>query len=63
MKIADRILVVTDILLGALHSDAIITGLEATAVRKLLADLLLTTPANLPADVEAANSGISHSPF
>ena len=52
MKIAERILVITDILLGALHSDATITGLEATAARNLLAELLLTTSSELPEHVE-----------
>ena len=52
MKIADRILVITDILLAALHSDATISGQEANAARALLADLLLTKADELPEHVE-----------
>ncbi len=52
MKVADRILVITDILLAALHSDATMNGIEADAARKLIADLLLKKRDSLPAEVE-----------
>lgn len=52
MKVQDRILVITDILLGMLYADATFSGSENRAVRALLADLLLTTPAHLPPHVD-----------
>ena len=53
MKVRDRILVITDLMLGALYSDATMTGEEEGAVRELLAKLLLCTPDTLPAEVDA----------
>ena len=58
MKIHDRILVLVDLFMGALHSDDRFTGEEAVAIRRLLHDLLLTgseaTEGDpLPSDVEA----------
>lgn len=52
MKIRDRILVITDVMLGALYADATMTGEEDRAVRELLAKLLLCTPATLPEHVD-----------
>lgn len=53
MKLAERINIVTDILLAALHADKAMSGQEAKAARKLLADLLLTTPDALPGSLES----------
>jgi len=52
MKIRDRILVITDLMLGALSSDATLTGEEEGSVRELLAKLLLCTPETLPPEVD-----------
>ncbi len=52
MKVRDRILVITDLMLGALYADATMTGDEDRAVRELLSKLLLCTPATLPAHVD-----------
>lgn len=52
MKIRDRILVITDLLVAALHCDGTILGEEDAMARKVLADLLLTTPDDLPAEVD-----------
>lgn len=52
MKVRDRILVITDLMLGALHADATMTGEEERAVRELLAKLLLVTPEALPEPVD-----------
>ncbi len=52
MKIKDRILVITDLMLGALYADATMTGEEDRAVRETLAKLLLVTPDTLPAEVQ-----------
>ena len=51
MKLRDRILVITDILVAALYCDGTIMGEEDHAARQLLADLLLTTPDELPPPV------------
>lgn len=51
MKERDRILVLTDLFLGALWADDEFTDDERDAVKRLLADLLLVTPENLPATV------------
>ncbi|MBZ0119854.1 MAG: TerB family tellurite resistance protein [Sandaracinaceae bacterium] len=48
----DRILTLTDLLLGALYADHEFTADEQRAVRQLLADLLSVTPDTLPANVE-----------
>jgi hypothetical protein len=53
MKVRDRILVITDLMLGALYADATMTGEEEGAVRDLLAKLLLVTPDALPPEVDA----------
>jgi uncharacterized tellurite resistance protein B-like protein len=53
MKVRDRILLLTDLLLGAVHADATMTGEEEGAVRELLGKLLLTPPDALPPEVEA----------
>jgi len=52
MKVRDRILVITDLMLGALYSDATMTGEEEGAVRELLAKLLICTPETLPPAVD-----------
>jgi hypothetical protein len=52
MKVRDRIRVITDILLGAAHSDAAITDEESRAVREVLGELLLCAPDALPIDVD-----------
>jgi uncharacterized tellurite resistance protein B-like protein len=52
MKVADRILVITDLLVGALYADRSMTGEEDEAARRLLADLLCTTVDALPAHVD-----------
>ena len=52
MKVADRILVITDLFLGALYADATMTGEEDRAAREVLADLLLTSPDALPPHVD-----------
>ncbi len=53
MKIRDRILVITDLMLGALYADATMTGEEEQSVRELLAKLLLCAPDTLPDEVDA----------
>jgi uncharacterized tellurite resistance protein B-like protein len=50
-KIEDRILVITDLLLGAAYADDKLAGKEEAAVRKLLGELL--SGAQLPAEVDA----------
>jgi len=52
MKVRDRILVLTDLFMGALWADDEFSEDEQKAVRVLLADLLLVTPDTLPASVE-----------
>lgn len=52
MKVRDRILVITDLMLGALYADATMTGEEDRAVRDVLAKLLLTKPETLPEHVD-----------
>ncbi len=52
MKVRDRILVLTDLFLGALWADDEFSDDEQKAVRKLLADLLLVSPNELPEAVE-----------
>lgn len=59
MKVRDRILVITDLMLGALYADATMTGEEERAVRELLAKLLLCTPDALPPHVDARIRGFS----
>jgi uncharacterized tellurite resistance protein B-like protein len=52
MKVRDRILVITDLLLGALYADATMTGEEDRAVRELLGKLLICPPDALPPHVD-----------
>lgn len=52
MKVRDRILVITDLMLGAIYADATMTSEEDFAVRELLAKLLLCTPDTLPPEVD-----------
>lgn len=52
MKVRDRILILTDLFMGALWADDEFSEDEQKAVRELLADLLLVTPQTLPAQVE-----------
>jgi len=52
MKVRDRILVITELMLGAIHADATMTGEEERAIRDMLGELLLTTPDALPPEVE-----------
>ena len=52
MKVRDRILVLTDLFMGALWADDEFSEDEQKAVRTLLADLLLVTRDTLPPDVE-----------
>ena len=52
MKVRDRILVITDLLIAAIYCDGTMMGSEDNAARELLADLLLTTPDDLPAEVD-----------
>ena len=59
MKVRDRILVITDLMLGALYADATMTGEEDRAVRELLAKLLLCKPSELPEHVDARIRGFS----
>ncbi|AKF03909.1 hypothetical protein [Sandaracinus amylolyticus] len=59
MKVRDRILVITDLMLGALYADATMTGEEDRAVRELLAKLLLCPPDALPEHVDARIRGFS----
>jgi uncharacterized tellurite resistance protein B-like protein len=49
-SIQDRIMVVTDLLLGAVYADDKLEGQEEVAVRKLLGELMAGKP--LPADVD-----------
>lgn len=52
MKVRDRILIITDLLVAAIHVDGTMMGEEDRAARKLLADLLITTPDELPQEVD-----------
>jgi hypothetical protein len=52
MKVRDRILVITDLMLGALYADATMTGDEDRAIREILGKLLLTGPDALPPHVD-----------
>jgi uncharacterized tellurite resistance protein B-like protein len=52
MKVRDRILVVTELMLGAVYADGTFTGEENEDLRKLLAMLLLCTPETLPTEVD-----------
>ena len=63
MKVRERILVITDLVLGALHADAAMTEGEERALRELLAKLLLTTPEKLPPHVDAHIRAFSPSSF
>lgn len=59
MKVRDRIVLITDLMLGALYADATITDEESGAVRELLAKLLLCKPDALPPEVEARLTSFS----
>ena len=50
-EIPDRIFLVADLLMGAVHADGALEGREEAAVRRLLATLLGDAP--LPKDLEA----------
>lgn len=63
MKVRDRILVITDLMLGALYADATMTGEEEGAVRELLAKLLLTTADALPEQVDQRIRGFTLASF
>lgn len=52
MKVRDRILVLTDLFLGALWADEEFSEDEQRAVRRLLGDLLIVPPDELPTPVE-----------
>ena len=52
MKVKDRILVITDLMLGALYADATMTGEEDRAVREMLGKLLVCKPDGLPPEVD-----------
>lgn len=52
MKVRDRILVITDLMLGALYADATMTGDEDRSIRDMLGKLLLTSPDALPPHVD-----------
>lgn len=52
MNVRDRILVLTDLFMGALWADDEFSEDEQKAVRALLADLLRVTPATLPKQIE-----------
>ena len=52
MLARDRILILTDLFLGALWADDDFSADEQRAVRQLLADLLDVTPSTLPDKVE-----------
>ncbi len=52
MKVRDRIHVITDLLIAAIYCDGTMMGEEDEAARQLLADLLLTTPDELPTEVK-----------
>lgn len=52
MKVRDRILVITDLMLGALYADATMTGDEDRSIREILGTLLLTGPDALPPHVD-----------
>jgi uncharacterized tellurite resistance protein B-like protein len=52
MKVRDRILVITELMLGAVYADGTFTGEENQDLRKLLAMLLLVTPETLPPEVD-----------
>ena len=52
MSVRDRILVLTDLFLGAVWADDEFTEGEQRAVRALLAELLLVKPDELPEAVE-----------
>lgn len=57
MKIRERILLLTDILIAAIYSDGTMMGEEDSAARQLIADLLITSPDDLPPEVDARIRG------
>lgn len=52
MKVRERIHTITELLCAAIYSDGTMMGEEDTEARRVLADLLLTTPDELPAEVD-----------
>lgn len=52
MKVRERIHVITELLCAAIYSDGTMMGEEDQAARRVLADLLLTTPDQLPEAVD-----------
>lgn len=52
MKVRERILVITDLLVAAVYCDGTMLGEEDEAARNLIADLLLISPEELPPEVD-----------
>lgn len=52
MKVRERILVITDLLVAAVYCDGTMLGEEDEAARNLIADLLLISPEELPREVD-----------
>lgn len=52
MKVRERIHTITELLCAAIYSDGTMMGEEDTEARRVLADLLLTTPEELPPEVD-----------
>ena len=52
MKVRERIHTITELLCAAIYSDGTMMGEEDAEARRVLADLLLTTPQELPPDVD-----------
>lgn len=52
MKVRERIHTITELLCAAIYSDGTMMGEEDEEARRVLADLLLTTPDELPAEVD-----------
>ncbi len=53
MKVRERIHTITELLCAAIYSDGTMLGEEDEMARRVLADLLLTTPEELPSEVDA----------
>lgn len=52
MKIRERILIITDILVAAIYSDGTMMGEEDAAARRLIGDLLCSRGEDLPPEVD-----------
>ena len=52
MKVRERIHVITELFCAAIYADGTIMGAEDEEARRVLADLLLTTPDQLPEHVD-----------